>query len=75
MKENNNFFISSSETGIKKINLLVICFQRNVIRFIFAVDVSSASECSEDSDDSTASRELTGYSCRHCFTTGKYSWY
>lgn len=36
------------------------------------MDVSSASECSDDSDDSGGSRELSGYSCRHCLTTGLY---
>ncbi|XP_060073172.1 arginine-glutamic acid dipeptide repeats protein-like isoform X3 [Ylistrum balloti] len=35
----------------------------------------SASECSEDSDDSGASRELSGYSCRHCCTTVSKDWH
>ncbi|XP_021346869.1 arginine-glutamic acid dipeptide repeats protein-like isoform X2 [Mizuhopecten yessoensis] len=35
----------------------------------------SASECSEDSDDSGASRELSGYTCRHCCTTVSKDWH
>ena len=40
----------------------------------FAVEQSSASECSDDSDDSGGSRDLTRYTCRHCLTTGKIAY-
>ncbi len=37
---------------------------------VFSVD--SASEASENDTDDSDSRDLTGYACRHCFTTSMY---
>ena len=36
------------------------------------MDLSSASEVSENESDDSDSRDLSGYACRHCFTTSKY---
>ena len=35
------------------------------------VDLSSASELSDNDSDDSDSRELSGYSCRHCYTTSE----
>ena len=35
------------------------------------MDVSSASECSDNESDDSDSRELEGYRCQNCFVTGK----
>ena len=37
-----------------------------------SVDLSSASELSDNDSDDSDSRELSGYSCRHCYTTSEY---
>ena len=34
-------------------------------------DLSSASELSDNDSDDSDSRELSGYSCRHCYTTSE----
>ena len=39
--------------------------------FFFTVDLSSASELSDNDCDDSDSRELSGYSCRHCYTTSE----
>ena len=36
-----------------------------------AGDLSSASEVSDNDSDDSDSRDLSGYACRHCFTTSK----
>ena len=36
------------------------------------VDLSSASELSDNDSDDSDSRELSGYSCRHCYTTSEF---
>ena len=42
-----------------------------LILFLFAGDLSSASEVSDNESDDSDSRDLSGYACRHCFTTSK----
>ena len=34
-------------------------------------DLSSASEISDNDSEDSEGRDLSGYSCRHCFTTSK----
>ena len=34
--------------------------------------VSSASEVSDNDSDDSVTRELSGYACRHCYTTSEY---
>ena len=36
------------------------------------MDVSSASECSDNDSDDSDSRDIGGYRCQNCFVTGKY---
>ena len=45
----------------------------SVIQFFLciSVDVSSASECSDNESDDSDSRDLGGYRCQNCFVTGK----
>ena len=41
--------------------------------FYFTVDSASEQGGSENDTDDSDSRDLTGYACRHCFTTSKFS--
>lgn len=49
---------------------MLIQFYNNWHCFVIG-DLSSASEGSDNESDDSDSRDLSGYACRHCFTTSK----
>ena len=45
----------------------------DMFNIVCIADLSSASEVSDNDSDDSDSRDLSGYACRHCYTTSKSS--
>lgn len=60
-----------------KLSYFAVCagWAKSVLSLFVAVDASSASELSDNDSDDSDSRELTSFSCCHCYTTSKYKHY